>query len=63
MFGLDKQTIKQKKSAQRKKHLQDLITRFSERKIILQIEIEKIEIAIQKTQKELTEVLKEKLNE
>ena len=42
MWPFKKQTLKQKRFARRKKYLQQIISRLTERKAILEIEIENI---------------------
>jgi len=48
MFGFRKQTLKQKRLAKRKKYLQGLIARLTERKTILELEVEELNKDLEK---------------
>lgn len=53
MFGFKKQTLRQKRLARRKKHLHQLIARLSEKKAILELEIEETEKHLDKARFDL----------
>jgi len=58
MFGFRKQTLKQKRIIKRKKYLQGLIIRLTERKALLELEIEKLDKDIVKAHDDLKYTLR-----
>ena len=62
MWPFKKQELTQKRSARRKKHLQHIISRLTERKAILEVEIETINQDLLKSINDLKEIIKKEGN-
>ena len=58
MWGFKKRTLKQQRFAKRKQYLQSLIARLTERKTILEIEVEDLKKQLEKAHKDFKDVMR-----